>query len=75
MCSFHSSFSFADERRSRLDGMHLAIKYLAGMWFVDTAKYHGSLSLNDSQIFKDSNCLAVDFVTFSWLTIAFLLFI
>jgi hypothetical protein len=28
---------------------------LAGIWFVDTAKYHGSLSLNDSQIFKDSN--------------------
>jgi hypothetical protein len=38
--------------------MHLAIKYLAGMWFVDTSKYHGSLFLNESQIFKDSNCLA-----------------
>jgi hypothetical protein len=36
----------------------LAIKYLAGMWFVDTSKYHGSLFLNESQIFKDSNCLA-----------------
>jgi hypothetical protein len=34
------------------------IKYLAGMRFVDTAKYHGILSLNDSQICRDSNCLA-----------------
>jgi hypothetical protein len=52
--SFHSSSSLADER-SRLHGMHFAIKYFAGIWFVDTAKYHTSLSLNDSQIFKDSN--------------------
>lgn len=42
--------------RSRLHGKRLAITYFAGICFVDTAKYHGSLFLNESQIFNDSNC-------------------
>jgi hypothetical protein len=54
--SLHSSPSVASGR-SRSHGMHLPIKCLAGIWFVDTAKYHGSMFLKDSQIFKDSNCL------------------
>jgi hypothetical protein len=54
--SLHSSPSVA-AGRSRSHGMHLPIKYLAGIWFVDTTKYQGSLFLKDSQIFKDSNCL------------------
>jgi hypothetical protein len=55
--SLHSSPSVADERSSLL-GMHLPIKYLAGLTFFDTAKYHGNLFLKDSHIFKDSNSLS-----------------
>jgi len=61
LCSFQSSSSFASLKFTMLQEIDFEIKYLAGIRFVDTAKYHGSkrlwLSLSSFHMSNDSNFL------------------
>ena len=63
LCSSQSSSSLASLRSVTLQAMDFEIRYLAGMRFIDTTKYHGSrllllrLSLSCSHTSNDSNFL------------------
>ena len=61
LCSFQSSSSLASLKFAILQEIDFEIKYLAGIRFVDTAKYHGSkrlwLPLSSFHMSNDSNFL------------------